>query len=193
MGTFRNDGIRWQASPDDNDGHSKYRIIRTPAAGALNLRVLSHRMVGARTHYWGGRTTPCSTENCKPCSENHASRWHGWLICQDTKTSEQVIVEFPPAVGTSFLRCFSQLRTLRGVRFKLFRVGGKPNGKVVIQFGGIDENKEHLPNVPDLEPILCRLWGVLTAPTRSSNRVADHVLTEQEMEGEEWKQNGHID
>ena len=166
--------VHWQRRPHKDDQNTRYRIQRTPAKGTLVARVLSHEFTGARTHYWHGRTTPCDPVLCEACDANQASRWHGWIFAQDLKTLEIYIFEFPPAAGEDLDRKFGELRTLRGVHFKSFRVGGKANSRVVIQFGSQDQDREALPKVPKLEPILCSIWGIRGAPTKKSPRMTDH-------------------
>jgi len=166
--------VNWQRRPNAEDQNTKFRIQRAPSKGAILARVLSHDFNGARTHYWGGRTRPCDPVLCEPCDDNQKSRWHGWIFAQDLKTLEVFICEFPPAVGNDLDRKYGELRTLRGVHFKLFRVGGKANSRVVIQFGSQDQDREALPRVPALEPILCAIWGVRVAPVKKSPRMTDH-------------------
>lgn len=166
--------VRWQGRPNKLDAANKYRIQRTPQKGAIVARVLSHEFTGARTHYYNGRTQPCNPKDCEACNKNMASRWHGWIFAQDLKTLEVFIFEFPPAAGEALDHKFSQLRTLRGVHFKCHRIGGKANGRVVIQFGEQDQDREALPRVPSMEPILCSIWGLRSASTTKSPRMTDH-------------------
>jgi hypothetical protein len=168
------DKVNWQRRPSKADALSKFRIQRAPSKAALVARILSHEFTGARTHYWGGRTRPCDPILCEACDNNQASRWHGWLFAQDLKTLEVYILEFPPAVGCDLDRKFGELRTLRGVHFKVFRVGGKANSRVVIQFGPQDQDRDALPKVPALEPILCSIWGIRGTSTKKSPRMTDH-------------------
>ncbi len=172
--------IRWQSRPGGDDSATQYRLVRTPANGALTFTILSHDMVGVRTHHWAGRTIPCTEVECPACGGNQADRWYGYVIGRLIPTKEICLVEFTPPCGKLLEKVFAKNRTMRGHDAKLFRAQNRPNGRVMMRILEQLEDRENLPKAPAIEPILLAIWGLRKAKTTKGGSMADHLVTDRE-------------
>lgn len=137
----------------------RWDIVRVKAGKAIMGVMLGHDVVGAYTHWWGGRTVPCNGPDCSPCSKNVELRWHGYLPLYSLKTRDTSIVEFTEACVEVIDRWFSEHRTLRGCVIEIHRPGAKANGELRAKVYDGPLAKAVLPESPQVEEILMRMWG----------------------------------
>jgi len=151
----------WTTKPDPSrDGHT-YRIVRTPAHGTLNAVVTSTDLVGCYTHYHHHRTIPCEdSPDCPACKEGLPYRWHGYVSAVLIPTWEPVILEVTSAAGAALITCYEATGNLRGVQLAAHRPSGKPNGRVLMALKPTDPARIRLPEPPNVQQILCRIWSV---------------------------------
>lgn len=146
------------------------RIVRTPAQKPITGIVTSTDLVGCATHYTGNRTVPCEgQDHCKACQDGLSWRWHGYLGCILTDTLEHVLFEFTATASDTFQNYYKVQATMRGCHFRASRPSGKHNGRVVIACKPYDQSRARLPDPPDVEGILCHIWGVPRNDARTHN------------------------
>jgi len=140
-------------------------ILTVGPGRPVNVWVLSRRICGVLTHFWQGRTVPCTGIDGE-CSVDHSrtsTRWQGWLAVQKVYQSRVYMValtegclrDCPPLVAAD--------GELRGWHLVLGRRSDCPRSKLVANMGmeGCDFSKL-LPE-PDVTLFLARLWKIPVA------------------------------
>lgn len=151
----------WNNAPPQNTTGHPLRIVRTPATGKIKAVVTSDDVHGCPTHYISNRTIPCEgLPDCPACNQGHSWRWHGYVSCILTTTYEHVLFEFTATASDSF-RNYRKIKDhLRSCLFEAKRPSGKTNGRVIISCSPFDDVQQRLPEPPNIERILCHIWGI---------------------------------
>lgn len=136
------------------------RVLRTPTRGKLRLTVTSNTLLGTPTHWYTGRTLPCTGQDCEACQAGSSTRWHGYLAAYDPETQEHLLFEFTKKAALAFAAYRQRHNTLRGCEFLASRNAPKPNAQLVLRFKQSDIPDADLPQSPNLPAILCHLWGI---------------------------------
>lgn len=136
------------------------RLLRTPTAGKLHLVVTSDQMLGCWTHYYSGRTNPCTGPGCEPCEHGASSRWHAYLSAYDPPTDEHLLFECTAAAAEVFAAYRAKHGTLRGCEFVAQRVQRRANARVHIICKPANLQVVNLPAEANVQAALCHLWGV---------------------------------
>ncbi|KKM75492.1 hypothetical protein LCGC14_1389670 [marine sediment metagenome] len=148
----------WPSTPPPDGKIPGIRIVRTPATARLNVTCYSRTIVGAMTHYAGGRTQLCTAPNCPECDLHHAPRWYGYLAVYGRQSLARRIFEFPQGPFGEFRDYTSRWKDLLGVQITAYRQPARPNGPVQIDLAPPDENVNRYPDEPDVFRILCQIW-----------------------------------
>jgi len=168
--------------PADPDGQP-LPIRRTPTNGFILATVTSRKLLGTPTHYWGGRTTPCTHEPCDACSSGSPYRWHAYLSAFDFPRQLHFLFECTAAAAAAFVKFASEHETLRGCVFRAAREGKRQNSRVVIETNVYTGRPDALPREPDLVGALSRLWNIpldqISTPDIRRTQIALSVLDEQ--------------
>ena len=152
---------QWSNAPGLDAGPYAFRIIRTPATTAIDAICTSPNVLGSPTHFVANRTIPCEGQpNCKLCDEGHSWRWHGYVSCLLVRGLEHALFEFTAQASETFRTYLLTQPTLRGCHFLARRPSGRQNGRVIISARPEDLNRIRLPDAPNLQQILCHIWGV---------------------------------
>lgn len=160
MADGKNSHLNFTRRPKDNDALPGWELKRPGARGRVTAVLLSHDIIGHDTHYWGGRTRPCTGETCDACRANNATRWHGYLAATDEGLQARWIIEITAPAANQIDRIFRERRTLRGFVLILERRNQKPNGPISVKgYQGVLQN-DKLPDCPDMIKKLCRIWEV---------------------------------
>jgi len=161
---------KWSNTPPPEADHAAFRILRTPADQILEGIVTSNEVLGCPTHYWHNRTIPCEGEaDCPACQAGHSWRWHGYLAFVLTPGHEHALFEFTAVASDTFASFHATYGSLRACRFTARRPSNRPNGRVVITCRRLDEHTLGLPQPPDVQRILCHIWGIPTEETDTSS------------------------
>lgn len=152
---------QWQNDPPPVDKAVPYRIVRVPPAKPLTGIVTCTEIVGCNTHYLRNRTVPCEgPDQCDACAEGHAWRWHAYVSLLLAWSYEHVILELTAAASDP-LRNYARNRgSLRGCQLNAHRPSKRPNGRIVVTCKVIDNQHVTLPDPPNIQRILCHVWGV---------------------------------
>ena len=151
---------QWTSAPDQSPAPWAFRIVRTPPTGALDAIITCQNVTGCPTHFANNRTIPCEGQpNCKLCQQGFSWRWHGYVSAILVRTMEHIVWE-ATAAATEALRTYLTIHPdLRGCHFKASRPSGRPNGRVLLQVRRDDLERIRLPDPPNLQKILCHIWG----------------------------------
>lgn len=150
----------WQNCPDEATRTVSFRIYRTPVGKEIELVILSQSFVGAKLHYWRGRSTPCAGTNCQACMDGQRPRWKGYVQAMHKPTKTVVIFEFTDRVYDEFHRNLIGKGTLRGLTMTTRRLNKKPNGPINVEIGDIREESPHLPKEVNIQGMLDRMWEI---------------------------------
>lgn len=155
--------------PKDPKGYG-LDLIRTPANGKLILAITSHEMIGCPTHWFGGRTVPCETVNCRACLEGIPWRWHGYVAGIVPNTRHQFIAEFTAQACEKINEYSKTHPSLRNAILTARRLHNKRNGRVVLTIATGDPDKLHLPDAPDMIKCLSILWNIPTPGIKNDRK-----------------------
>jgi len=175
--------LELDSTPPPNPDGQSLPIRRTPAAGTVTATVTSRRLLGTSTHYWGGRTVPCSHEPCDACSAGAPYRWHAYMAAYDFQRQLHFLFEVTAAGAEAFVKFAAEHESLRGCTFRASRAGKRQNSRVLVETNVFTGQPQTLPREPDLVAALSRLWNVpvdqITTPDIKRTQVELSVLDEQ--------------
>jgi len=152
--------LPWSSTPPKSQLAEYWDIRRAPAKGDIRGFILSDQVTGLPTHFWGGRTRPCSGELCEACRANNAATWKGYVAVTDDTFTAKWLFELNARVADFLRKKRSELRTLRGSRLMLRRNNGRMNGTIICGFEASCIAASMLPDAPNVEQKLCRIWEV---------------------------------
>lgn len=136
------------------------RLVRTPTKGKLQLIITCDEMLGCWTHWFSGRTTPCTGDGCEACEATSSARWHAYVSAHDFKTNEHLLFECTSAAAEAFAVYRAKHGTLRGCEFLAQRAAPRANARVCLRTKPADLTHVDLPQGANLRAALCHLWGV---------------------------------
>ena len=169
---------RWQNQPPDLAKTLPYRIIRVPSKGNLTGIITSPEMLGCNTHYVNNRTIPCEGEaECDACNQGNSYRWHCYVAILQTPGWEHAILELTAAASDPIRNYEGIHNQIRGCLIHATRPSGRPNGRVVINCKPADLTGIRLPDPPQIDRILCHLWGVKWEPRETLSHQLETALT----------------
>lgn len=151
---------RWTDQLPKATEEQSYRLLRTPTNRPFCAIITCPSVLAAPVHFYAGRTIPCESHNCEPCSVGHAYRWKGWVSCWMQHTNEHVLFEMPAGPARQLAEYRDANATLRGAYFRTTRVNERPNGRVILHVKQADLTGLALPSPPDVKAVLCHIWGV---------------------------------
>lgn len=163
--------LNFQTDPPATSTKYALDLIRTPATGTLHLICTSAELVGTWTHYFGGRTIPCTPKDgsnpddyqgdtCEACLHGSSKRWHGYVSAFNPHTNQHLLFE-STAAATAQLKAYrAKHGTLRGCEFKATRTSKRPNARVKLQMKPADLTILDLPTEANIVLALCHIWGI---------------------------------
>lgn len=179
----------WSDRPPGTQGELA-KILKVGPGEGQKVVCLSRSMVGVFTHFFDGRTTPCTAQRNEDgeytslCHVDHSqtsTRWQGWIGVQ----LEKAPIPFMLSVTEATVRDAKGLLTmggnLRGVRMLIFRSADSARSKLCCQFSISPIAWEgNLFPEPDVRGFLFRLWGMRPAEGTSQGvaEAADIVSAE---------------
>lgn len=152
--------LQFSSTPPNEHTHSAFRLLRTPAKGKLHLYITSDNVLGCSTHYYSGRTVPCTGDGCEACEAMAGTRWHGYVAALLVKTNEQIVFEVTAAGAESLLAYRTKHGTLRGADCLASRVSPRPNARLHFLMKPLDLAHVDLPQPINVQMALCHVWGI---------------------------------
>jgi hypothetical protein len=167
--------IAWSDSVPHEARKRTYTLKRCPTAGRLFGIVTVDNLVGCYTHWYGGKTVPCQSPECKPCKEGVPKRWHSYVAAWNPKSNEEFLFECT-GQGAEYFEHFRSISgTLKGCLFVSERLGSRHNGRVVITCKPADLSSIRLPDPLDVISVLSVIWQI----PLTSIKGPDHGLLRQ--------------
>lgn len=174
--------LHWSNSPPNAGQPATLPILRAPTGHALSGPIVSSDLIGTRTHFHHGRTTPCLSPKCEACDDGNPWRWHGYIIAYGLKSGGLFILELTPSACEPLVAWRQHYSSLRGSLLTIWRRGTRPNSQVASKLEPYDLATNFLPPEPDLFPIMARIWNIPLSqirpptpdlPTKIIQRLAD--------------------
>lgn len=151
---------RFTRSPDGPAETFALRIIRTPHTREITLLSTCTIHVGAYTHWFNGRTTPCEAPDpCPACQEGRSARWHGYISALLLPHAEHVLWEFTAPLLEQIDAYIKQHGDLRRAKLLARRIKPYPTSRQTIWLRPGDAGDPPLPPQPDIAKILLHIWG----------------------------------
>ena len=141
-------------------------MLRTPANGKLVLLLTCQDLLGCFTHYFGGRSTPCTGDPCEPCQAGSSMRWHGYVCGIVPKTHEHSLLEITRAAAETLAAYRVKNGTLRGCLVIATRVAPRANARLHLELKPYDLSTIDLPASANIQAALCNLWGIPITETQ---------------------------
>jgi hypothetical protein len=151
---------RWTNSVPDTTSRFAFDLKRTPPDRPIVGIITSAKILGAYTHFWGGRTVPCEEPHCPACEEGMPSRWHCYVGFLCPKTRDHCIFECTGRAARAFEDYTRAHATLRGCHFMAVRPKRRKNARVEITVKPYDLTKITLPPEIDIIRALCTIWQI---------------------------------
>lgn len=183
----------WTSRPDDRDSAPHHQIIRAKPGKTTQGVVLSLDLIGAYTHYWKGRTTPCNPPACPACDAGHKPRWYGYLALWNPATAAVAILEITTAAVPAIETYLARHGSLRYAQIMATRANRKPNSRLIVSFQAAPYSGPHGPEPPDLPAHLSHMWEATSkpAPNRQPTEADPHAEAETLALARRAASNGH--
>lgn len=146
--------------PPDNPNGQPLPIRRTPPKGVLTATITAANLLGTATHFWGGRTTPCTNPTCDACAAGTPWRWHAYVSAIEFLSQTHFLFECTAAAADAFVRFARERGTLRGCTFRASRSSTRMNARVIIETHLYTGQPKDLPAEPNIILALARLWNI---------------------------------
>jgi len=171
------------SSPPADPNGQPLPIRRTPTNGYIVATVTSNRILGTNTHFYGGRTVPCTHDPCDACAAGAPYRWHAYLSAFDFQKQLHFLFECTAAAAEAFVKFTHEHDGLRGCSFRATRESKRQNSRVLVETNVFTGNPSTLPRQADLVAALSRLWNIpldqISTPDLKRTQVELSVLDEQ--------------
>lgn len=145
--------------PPDPRGNS-LDLRRTPTGRPIRGIITCDNVVGTPTHFFHGRTVPCTGDDCEAHAHGVPWRWHGYVSLFGPSTHSHILFEMT-AKAVEPLKAYRTAHgTLRGCLLQARRINSFPNARVIITTGVADLQSISLPNEPHLLEALSIIWNI---------------------------------
>lgn len=159
MGTDNEPTVQFTSSPQLQPKMRKFDILRVKPNGVRNVVILSHYFAWTPLHYWRRRSTPCLGKGCEACEHGEAPRPKGYAAVTGKNDTKIWLLEVTENCAVPITAQMELRTTLRGCVVALSRLEQRANGKLSIEFGGKSIDGTLIPQAPDVEEVLRRIWG----------------------------------
>lgn len=150
--------IDWCEMPNEVDQKERTHLYRVPEKGLKSAVIISKKVIGCYTHYWGGRTQPCLKHDCPACEKEVSRRWYGWLTIWNPSSGEIVIMEITKRACKEVTKFFELHKTMRGATVSGARKGGKANGELKLTIKPAKNDRVDLPTDINRMETLELIW-----------------------------------
>jgi hypothetical protein len=148
----------WTQTPSKGATHNAVQLVRIKPERPLSGIITSKRLIGKYVHYWRGRTTPCTDQECPACEDNRIARWYGWISLWGPKSKQHVILEVTASCTEEIEEYYHAHGQLRGAQIHIERPGYKVNGRLHVRLSESLCSPDVLPAALDVATILEHIW-----------------------------------
>jgi hypothetical protein len=152
--------IHMTTSIPPDAGRDTIPIVRVSGTASKLCIATSETYWGCWSHWYNGRTRPCTDPACEPCQNGSPRRWHSYTAIYSPGNHSQHILELT-AQATEHLANYRLAHgTLRGAAITVRRATQKPNSRIILECHPADQRSITLPRGLDLVRALATLWGI---------------------------------
>lgn len=148
----------WTSRPPEAPLDPIIRLVRATGKTTVRGWILSTEIQGTTTHYYRGRTRPCTHPECDACTAGMAPRWHGYLAIYAAVTAETQILEITSASIEYLDRYRVGRTTLRGALITASRPSKSNTGRLHLLLQPPTPTNPALPPDPNVRKVLERIW-----------------------------------
>ena len=152
--------LNFSSNPPDDPRGIALPLKRCPPGKGISAIVTSHDLVGTPTHYYGGRTHPCTAPDCEACQDGVSWRWHSYLTAWGPNNKLHFIFESTARATEAFILYRKANNDLRGCGFSARRLNSSPNSRVMVETKAVDLAGLTLPQPPHLLKVLSIIWNI---------------------------------
>jgi len=135
------------------------QFLRPNSPQGFSAVILCREILVTRTHWKGGRTTPCTGDSCWCNEEGKAARIRAYCSCMLRANNATGILELTHGAAEQLNQLVTRGSELRGVCCHLRRRDKRPQSPVDVQL--IDwKSSAPLPAPIDPLPYLLKIWGL---------------------------------
>lgn len=161
----------WTPRPNRKRDDLPLPLLRVRPGKPLTGIITNADIVGAYTHFWRGRTTPCTGPTCDACEAQHAARWYGYACIWNPTNNHQAIAELTPACVPAIDAYLAQFGTLRGAAIELARTNRKTNSRISCSIKPSPYTTDKIPAAFALQAQLERMWEMY--PNTNAAKIAN--------------------
>lgn len=166
MLTFQNE------PPDDPRGVS-LPLKRCPTVKQVMGIITCDQMLCCPTHYYGGRTIPCTGEDCPAHKDGVPWRWHSYVSAWVPYQKLHILFESTAKASEPFKLYRLAHGTLRGCQYVAKRCTSAANSRVIIETKPADIEQLTLPNEPNVLQALSIIWNIPLSEMEVSGTTKD--------------------
>ena len=117
--------IQWDDSHETARRKNSWQLRRTPHRAKLDAWIVSDTPLGVWTHYFGGKTMPCSGDSCKACQDDRSPRKHWYLACIEKNTGDRFLLELTDRGADGIIEAAADGTSLRGRHIRTWRINSR--------------------------------------------------------------------
>jgi len=164
--------IDWRTESRNLNANHSIELVRCPSKGSNSSIVLTTKAFWHDTHYWRGKTQPCTGTHCAACRANAPIRELGFIAIMSPKDHRTKILQITSQAWHACEAYILLHGSLRGATIKQERPDGRKNGRVKTSIVSTSVAVENLPEPPDVRSIMEQIWEVTDRTTYADLRVA---------------------
>jgi hypothetical protein len=167
--------IPWSTTPPPAPQQRPLSLIRVAPGRALSAIITVERAIYLDTHFWHGRTSPCTGLDCEPCSEGCARRSHCYVAVFTAGDHKHLLLELTQTAADPLAEYCTTFGSLRGCWINARRAKPQPNSRIEMTCRPADLAKIQLPREPDLLTALTTIWRL---PANAFSTITDEPGTQ---------------
>jgi len=121
----------------NSEPFSPMPIVVCKKAGRIDCVILTRRLCGVDTHWYGGHTIACcGTSECPACQANFQPVWKGYFVAQGMRSGNKALVMCTDGAYENIERHVKHENGLYGLHVVVMRAGKRNNSPMYIHCCG---------------------------------------------------------
>lgn len=165
--------LTWRRESLGASKNYSIELVRCPAKGGNSAIILTDQAYWIDTHYWRGKTQPCTGPVCPGCRANAPIRELGYIAIMHPRDHVIKILQITHQAWHAMQSYLVIARTMRGATITQIRPDGRKNGRVKTTVSATKITIENLPEAPDVRSIMEQIWEISDRTTYVDLHVVD--------------------
>ena len=138
-----------------------FPLVRPNVGQELTCVIWTDEPLGTHVHFIDGRTTPCTMEtDCPGCLRNLDRRFEAYLWIEDYRDNALKILAIPYLAAVHLNKFCEEGNSLFARMAVFTRKGKTKRSQLGFSIRGCLPEPINAPNLPSLEFMLMRIWGM---------------------------------